>query len=128
MESKNVPQGIINYPIACYMVGIVLIGYLLIVVCAIIFVYLNIFEYLAKASILRTHILCGAFGMLGASVASIRKYYKYLISHSTSIIKNYEVWFQGKRCTLLEVIQEQACNVKKHLFEKTQYHPFHGRW
>ena len=43
MESKNVPQGIINYPIACYMVGIVLIGYLLIVVCAIIFVYLNIF-------------------------------------------------------------------------------------
>ena len=107
MESKNVPQGIINYPIACYMVGIVLIGYLLIVVCAIIFVYLNIFEYLAKASILRTHILCGAFGMLGASVASIRKYYKYLISHSTSIIKNYEVWFQGKRCTLLEVIQGQ---------------------
>ena len=128
MESKNVPQGIINYPIACYMVGIVLIGYLLIVVCAIIFVYLNIFEYLAKTSLLRTHILCGAFGMLGASVASIRKYYKYLISHSTSIIKNYEVWFQSKRCTLLEVIQEQACNVKKHLFEKTQYHPFHGRW
>jgi len=91
MESKNVPQGMINYPIACYIVGIALIGYLLIAVCAIIFVYLNIFEYLAKASILRTHILCGAFGMLGASVASIRKYYKYLISHSTSIIKNSEV-------------------------------------
>lgn len=66
-------------------------GYLLIAVCAIISIYLNIFECLAKTSILRTHILCGAFGMLGASVASIRKYYKYLISHSTSIIKNSEV-------------------------------------
>ena len=39
-----------------------------------------------------------------------------------------EVCFQGHRRTLHEVIREQACNVKKHLSEKTQYHPFLGRW
>lgn len=39
-----------------------------------------------------------------------------------------EVWFQGKRCALLEVMQEQAYNIKRHLSDKAQYHPFLGRW
>lgn len=39
-----------------------------------------------------------------------------------------EVWFQGHRFTLNEVIQEQASNIKKHLYNKKQYHPFLGRW
>lgn len=52
-----------------------------------------------------------------------KKIAKSVIDHLSS-----EVWFQGKRCTLLEVIQEQACNIKKHLYNKTQYHPFLGRW
>lgn len=39
-----------------------------------------------------------------------------------------EVLCKGRRFTLHEVIQEQACNIKKHLSEKTQYRPFLGRW
>jgi CRISPR/Cas system-associated endonuclease Cas1 len=39
-----------------------------------------------------------------------------------------EVWFKGRRFTIHKVIQEQAYNIKKHLCNKTQYHPFLGRW
>ncbi len=39
-----------------------------------------------------------------------------------------EVCFQGHRRTLHEVIREQACNVKNHLYNKAQYNPFLGRW
>ena len=39
-----------------------------------------------------------------------------------------EVLCKGRRFTLHEVIQEQACNIKKHLSKKTQYRPFLGRW
>lgn len=39
-----------------------------------------------------------------------------------------EVWFKGRRVTLQEVIQEQANNIKKHLYGKVKYRPFLGRW
>ncbi|MDO8446924.1 MAG: hypothetical protein Q7T53_12655 [Deltaproteobacteria bacterium] len=90
METGSVQNGTPKYPLACYIVGLSLVGYLSIAVIVILIVHLNMVIYLAKASVLRTHILCGAFGMLGASMASIRKYYKYLISHSTALINNKE--------------------------------------
>lgn len=39
-----------------------------------------------------------------------------------------EVWFRGRRFTFEEVIQEQACNIRRHLNNKIEYHPFLGRW
>lgn len=39
-----------------------------------------------------------------------------------------EVWFRGHRFTFQEVIQEQANNIKKYLFNKIKYRPFLGRW
>jgi group II intron reverse transcriptase/maturase/CRISPR-associated endonuclease Cas1 len=39
-----------------------------------------------------------------------------------------EVWFKGRRTSLQKVIQEQANNIKKHLYGKTKYRPFLGRW
>lgn len=37
-----------------------------------------------NSQILRAHIMCSAFGMLGASMASLRKLYKSLITESTA--------------------------------------------
>jgi hypothetical protein len=37
-----------------------------------------------NSPILRAHMMCGAFGMLGASMASLRKLYKSLITESTA--------------------------------------------
>jgi len=73
-----------EYPIACYVVGILLIVYLFISVSVILAVYLNYCDILAHSDLLRSHVICGAFGMLGAAIASIRKYYKYLITYSTA--------------------------------------------
>lgn len=84
-DTKNNAEDI-KIPGICYVVGAFLIAYLLVAACIIIFVHLNFFETLGITSFLRAHILCGAFGMLGATLSSIRKYYKYLITHSTSIM------------------------------------------
>ena len=73
-----------EYPIACYVVGILLIVYLFIGVSVILTVYLNYSNVLAHSDLLRSHVICGAFGMLGAAIASIRKYYQYLITYSTA--------------------------------------------
>lgn len=37
-----------------------------------------------NSQILRAHMMCGSFGMLGASMASLRKLYKSLITESTA--------------------------------------------
>ncbi|GAB61735.1 MAG: CRISPR-associated endonuclease Cas1 [Candidatus Jettenia sp.] len=50
------------------------------------------------------------------------------ISKSVISRLSNEVWFHGRRLTLREVIQEQAYNIKRHLSDKAQYHPFLGRW
>jgi hypothetical protein len=73
-----------EYPVACYVVGIFLIVYLIISVCVILIVYLKYRNILVDSYLLRSHVICGAFGMLGAAIASIRKYYQYLITYSTA--------------------------------------------
>jgi hypothetical protein len=47
-------------------------------------VHLNILGWITRSPLLRAHVLCGAFGMLGSSMAAIRKYYRALITESTS--------------------------------------------
>ena len=74
-----------KYPLACYVVGIVLLGYVLIAVAILIAVHLGIILNLQEGSLLRAHVMCGAFGMLGATVAAIRKYYRVLITESVSL-------------------------------------------
>jgi hypothetical protein len=49
----------------------------------IVIVHLNLIRPLAGAWLLRTHVLCAGFGMAGASIASIRKYYRTLITESS---------------------------------------------
>jgi xanthine/uracil permease len=73
-----------QYPVACYLVGVLLLLFLGIAVAALIAIHLNELPFVGRSQLLRVHALCGAFGMLGASVASIRKYYKTLISDSTA--------------------------------------------
>lgn len=73
-----------EYPIACRVVGVLLIVFLFIAVAIIFVAHLNCIEVLAQSDLLRSHVICGAFGMLGASIASVRKYYQYLITYSTA--------------------------------------------
>jgi hypothetical protein len=73
-----------EYPIACYVVGTLLVVYLFIGVSVILAVHLNYSKVLAHSDLLRSHIICGAFGMVGAAIASIRKYYQYLITYSST--------------------------------------------
>src|SRR3990170_529995 len=67
-EEKN-DRVIAAYPKSCYFVGVSLV--------------INLLPVLTIETLLRMHLMCGAFGMLGASVASIRKYYKVLITEAT---------------------------------------------
>jgi len=70
-------------------VGIVLVIYLLLSSFFIIAVHINYFESLNNFTFLRAHIFCGLFGMLGATVAAMRKYYKYLITiDNTNVEEN----------------------------------------
>jgi len=79
----------IRRPKACYVVGCVLVLFVFIAIILIIAVHLNIVERLTTSLMLRTHIMCGAFGMLGAAVAAIRKYYRTLITESTATAEGH---------------------------------------
>lgn len=71
----------IRYPTVCYFIGMYLI--ICIIIAASIIINLNFMPDYLNTSIIRIYVLFGAFGMLGATVASIRKYYRYLITYST---------------------------------------------
>jgi hypothetical protein len=73
-----------DFPRACYAVGIALLVYLLLAVSAILLIHLDTLSVLASSRLLRAHSMCAAFGMLGATVAAIRKYYRTLITQSTA--------------------------------------------
>lgn len=73
-----------DYPIACYIVGISLLLYVIVAIYILISIHTDSITIFVKTRILRAHVICGAFGMLGASVASIRKYYNILITESIS--------------------------------------------
>jgi hypothetical protein len=74
----------IHRPAACYVVGVVLILFMLFAGALIVAVHLNAVEWLSRTSLLRTHVMCAAFGMLGAAMAGVRKYYKTLITETTA--------------------------------------------
>ena len=78
-------------PRLCYLVGILLIIYLLIAAFAIVIVHLDWIGTFAGDKLLRAHVMCGAFGMLGASTAAIRKYYNALITESTAKITGQKI-------------------------------------
>ena len=75
----------ITYPPTCYVVGILLIVFLLLSASIIIIVHLDVFAFLKSAGLLRAHVMCGGFGMMGAALAAIRKYYKALITERTAL-------------------------------------------
>ena len=69
---------------ACHCVGMGLIVYLGLAATIIACVHLNFLPILAKMQLFRSHVMCGGFGMLGAAIAAIRKYYRTLITESTA--------------------------------------------
>jgi len=73
-----------GYPLTCYIVGGSLLGYLFFSTFVLIVVHLDLFTIFAKAKLLRAHIMCGSFGMIGATIASIRKFYRVIITESTA--------------------------------------------
>ena len=73
-----------DFPKSCYVVGIAILLYLVTAVSAILIIHLDILSVLASSRLLRAHSMCAAFGMLGATVATIRKYYRTLITQTTT--------------------------------------------
>ena len=71
-------------PRACFWVGGMLIVYVFLGVALTIIIHLNVVGWITASLMLRTHLMCGAFGMLGSSVAAVRKYYQALITESTA--------------------------------------------
>ncbi len=64
----------------CYIIGAVLGLCLLGVPVVIIVLHLDLIPGLSKAPLLRAHAFCGAFGLLGASIVTLRRYYQALIT------------------------------------------------
>jgi len=81
----------IRYPPACYVIGILLVVFLLLSASVIIIVHLNVVAFLKSARFLRAHVMCGGFGMMGAALAAIRKYYKALITERTALVTHQAV-------------------------------------
>lgn len=67
---------------ACYVVGAILLGFLALSLALIVAIHLHEVAVLERTQLLRTSGMCAAFGMLGASMAVIRKYYRVLITES----------------------------------------------
>ena len=74
----------LSHPLGCYVVGIALVLYLFFALLMVLITHLDLLPGLATRDLLRTHVLCGGFGMLGAATASMRKYYRVLITESTA--------------------------------------------
>lgn len=71
-------------PVTCYVVGVSILLFMALSMLLIVAIHLNEVPLLGRSPLLRTVAMCGAFGMLGASIASIRKYYRVLITESTA--------------------------------------------
>lgn len=72
-----------KYPKSVRILGLILVFYLFTAIFIIIAIHINVIKSLSGYPILRTHLMCGSFGMLGAATASIRKYYRKLITEGT---------------------------------------------
>lgn len=64
-------------------ISVALIFSLLVSVATVVCIHIGIFPFAPSSAILRAHVMCGAFGVLGASMASLRKLYRALITEST---------------------------------------------
>ena len=78
------PASRYELPRSCLVVGVALAGYLLVGLATVIAVHLNAISWIAKSDLLRAHAMCGGFGMIGASMAGMRKFYRTLITESTN--------------------------------------------
>lgn len=88
LDSDNpAPQGRIRHPAGCYVVGGVLPLCLLAAAFSIVAVHLRWPTIVQASLMLRAHTMCALFGMLGATLAAIRKYYRALISEATAFAK-----------------------------------------
>jgi len=74
-------------PFSCYVVGILLVLYLLAGVLLILAVHLNLTLLLARTPLLRANMIATGFGIVGAAMAAMRKYYQALITDSTARAK-----------------------------------------
>ena len=83
-SGRKVRTGLRRYPLACYAVGIILVADLAVAVCSIIVLHMDLLPPLAEARLLRAHLMSGGFGMLGAAIAAVRKYYRTLITQTTA--------------------------------------------
>jgi hypothetical protein len=81
-SDESIPTGRESSPTAPLprFIGITLLAYLAIAIVTLIIVHIDAIAILLKFPLLRAHAMCAAFGMLGATVAAIRKYYQTLIT------------------------------------------------
>lgn len=79
------PQDVARYPTACYLVGVLLPVILCCAAVSAVCVHLGCPRLLCSSVLLKAHAMCALFGMIGATLAAIRKYYRALISESTSL-------------------------------------------
>ena len=71
-------------PRSCYWLAVYLLGMVFIGLASILSIHLNAIYLISGSSLLRSHALCASFGLLGASMAAIRKYYKFLITDAVT--------------------------------------------
>jgi hypothetical protein len=76
--------GTTRLPKACYIVGVVLLLYLGAAIGFVLLVHSNVVGCLSATWLLRDHAMCAGFGMMGSSIASMRKYYRVLITDSAN--------------------------------------------
>jgi hypothetical protein len=71
-------------PVVCYWIGISLVVYLIASLFLIVSIHINLLVQLTNFQLLRAHLMCGSFGMLGAAMAATRKFYHFLITESVN--------------------------------------------
>ncbi len=81
----------IEYPTSCYVVGFGLLVFLLLGSVSVIVVHLGPIEALEKDTLLRAHFMCASFGMIGSSIATIRRYYGRIISERAAQLQGKQI-------------------------------------
>jgi hypothetical protein len=78
-------ENMTKHPASCYFIGVLLPLYLAIAMAIGVAMHLGWPRLLCESHLLKVHVMCALFGMVGASVAAIRKYYQVLISEATGL-------------------------------------------